>query len=93
MTNLTDPFLFGIFNEKEVKKVGNTPPKFSVGEIVDINTWTGMVYDFKVVDVKVTYHYRCNEYVWGYRLYKEGQTTGFSFEYIPEGYLRKKGEQ
>lgn len=46
--------------------------------------------DFKVVDVKVTYHNRLNEYVWGYKLHKEGEETGFSFTYIPEGYLREK---
>lgn len=88
--NILNPLLWGEVNEEEVKKVGNIPPQYSIGEIVDLNTWGGMKYDFEVVDVKVTYHNRLNEYVWGYKLYKEGETTGFTFIYIPEGYLRKK---
>lgn len=65
-------------------------PKYSIGEIVDLATWVDTRYDFKVVDVRVVYHRRCCEYVWGYKLHKDGEQTGFSFTYIPEGYLRKK---
>lgn len=88
--NIINPLLYGEINSVEVEKIGNTQPKYSVGEIVDLNTWTGKKYDFKVIDVKVTYHNRLSEYVWGYKLYKEGEETGFSFTYIPEGYLMKK---
>lgn len=87
--NIINPLLWGEINEEEVKKVGKIPPKYSINETVNLNTWGGMKYGFKVVDVKVTYHNRTNEYVWGYRLYKEDEDTGFSFTYIPEGYLRK----
>lgn len=75
---------------RTAKMVEKTVPQFSVGEIVDINTWTGMKYGFTVQDIQVTYHMRLEEYVWGYQLYKEGERTGFSFIYIPEGYLRKR---
>lgn len=90
--NIINPLLWGEINEKEVKRVGDVPPKYSIGEIVDLGTWTGTKYDFEVVDVKVTYHNRMGEWVWGYELYKEGEETGFSFTYIPEGYLRKKNK-
>ena len=78
------------YNTKEVERIKNTSPLYKVGEIVNLNTWVGEKYDFKVVDIQVIYHYRCNEYVWGYKLYKENERTTFSFEYIPEGYLIKK---
>lgn len=64
-------------------------PKYSVGEIVDLNTWVGMRYGFTIVDRKVIYHMRLSEYAWGYAVYKEGESTTFTFDYIPEGYLRK----
>lgn len=77
---------------RTAEMVEKTVPKFSVGELVDISTWVGMKYGFEVQDIQVTYHLRLNEYVWGYKLYKEGERTSFSFEYIPEGYLRKREE-
>lgn len=91
--NIINPLLWGDISEEDIARVGKTPPKYSIGEIVDLETWGGSKHDFKVVDVKVTYHNRMGEYVWGYKLYKEGESTGFSFQYIPEGYLRKKGEE
>lgn len=72
------------------KTVEKTVPKFSIGEIVDINTWAGIKYGFEIEDVHATYHMRFGEYVWGYKLHKDGERTGFSFEYVPEGYLRKR---
>lgn len=90
LKDIVNPLLFGPINEKEVGKVANTIPKYSIGEIVDLETWGGGKYNFKIEDIKVTYHNRLNEWVWGYKLYKENEQTGFNFEYIPEKYLRKK---
>lgn len=72
--------------------VNKTVPRFAIGEIVDINTWVGMKYGFEVKDIQVTYHMRLEKYVWGYKLYKEGERTGLSFTYVPEGYLSKRVE-
>lgn len=80
------------YNTEEVKRIKNTSPLYNIGEIVDLNTWAGKKYDFKVIDIQVIYHHRCNGYTWGYKLHKENERTTFSFDYIPEGYLRKKGE-
>ena len=90
---LINPLLYGPIDISEIKKVGGTLPKYTIGEIVDINTWVGEKYDFEVVDIKATYHPRMQEYTWGYKVYKEGESSGFSFEYIPEGYLLKKDER
>lgn len=68
--------------------------KYSIGEIVDVNSWTGMEYGFEVVDIEWIYHYRLNQYCWGYRVYHpEGKRTGLTFTYIPEGYLRKHEQE
>lgn len=91
--NIINPLLWGEISEADVARVGATTPKYTIGEIVDLETWIGGKHDFKVEDVKVTYHNRLSRYVWGYKLYKEGESTGFSFQYIPEGYLRKKGKE
>lgn len=90
LENIVNPLLLGNIDRNEVEKVAKTPPKYKVGEIVDLATWGGSKYDFKVVDVKVTYHNRLYKYVWGYKLYKQGESTGFYSTYIPEEYLRKK---
>lgn len=41
------------------------PPKFEIGEVVDLNTWVGMRYGFTIVDRHITYHPRLGEYTWG----------------------------
>ena len=87
---LINPLLYGPINLFEIERVGGTLPKYTIGEIVDINTWVGKKYDFEVLDIKVTYHPRMNRYTWGYKVYKEGEDSGFTFTYIPEGYLSKK---
>ena len=93
LKDLVNPLLWGNINYEDVARVGKTTPKYKLGEIVNLNTWGGMKYGFEVKDIKVTYHNRMEEYVWGYYLYKEGESTSFSFTYIPQGYLRKVEEE
>jgi hypothetical protein len=62
-----------------------TNPKYSVGECVIVNSWTQST-ECEVLEVAETYHPRMGEYTWGYRVNKD---TGFTFVFIPEGYLRK----
>ena len=45
------------YNTKEAERVKNISPLYKVGEIVNLNTWVGEKYDFKVVDIQVIYHY------------------------------------
>lgn len=52
------------YNTEEVKRIKNTSPLYNIGEIVDLNTWAGKKYDFKVIDIQVIYHHRCNGYTW-----------------------------
>lgn len=93
MSNLRDlinPFISNIYNLSEAEMVSKTTSKYSVGEHVNLQTWTKTKYDFEVVDIKITYHQRYNEWCYGYLLYKENEDTGFTMQYIPEGYLRKR---
>lgn len=93
MTSIHDminPFIINPEGLDDAKLVNKTKPKYSVGEYVDLQTWTETKRNFMVVDIKITYHQRCNEWCYGYLLYKENESTGFTMQYIPEGYLRKR---
>lgn len=90
---LVNSDLCGSVDFDEVEKISKTEPKYKIGDIVDINTWTGIKKDFEVKDVKITYHMRKDRYVWGYELYKEGEKTGLNFRYIPEGYICSKKDE
>lgn len=88
---MINPLLFGVVNKFAIEEVLKEKPKYSIGEIVDLNTWGGMKYGFEVTDIKVTYHNRLEEYVYGYMLnHPNGDSTGLTMTYIPEGYLRKR---
>lgn len=84
-----NPFLTNGLNIEEVKKDIKTEPKYEVGEIVDLETWGGSKKNFKIEDIKITYHPRMYRYCWGYMLSGK-ESTGLNFTYIPEGYLRKQ---
>jgi len=65
-------------------------PKYKIGEIVDINSWTGIKKNFKIIDIRIIYHNGMMTKVHGYLLDKPD--TGFNLVYIPEGYLISKSE-
>lgn len=88
--DFVNPFLSGSINEMAVRKVLEKEAKYQVGEIVDIANWVDLKKDFEVVDIKVTYHPRLDVWCYGYKVFKKDDETGLNFEYIPEGYLRKK---
>lgn len=64
------------------------PPKYSAGQRVIVNGWTGNALG-TVVEIKRIYHNRLFEWVWGYRIdYEKGGNPGLSLDYVPEGYLQ-----
>jgi len=66
--------------------------KYKIGEIVDINSWSGLKKNFKIVDIDEIYHRRLGEYVCGYKVDREDE-TGLNYHFIPEGYLEKSQTQ
>lgn len=63
----------------------DTEPKYKVGEKIKVSNWTGETEPLEILDIKKTYHYRMEEYCWGYKM--DGY-TGLTMVYVPEGYLR-----
>lgn len=86
-TNYT---MFHMDDQGHVVAANRPKQKYSVGEIVDVNSWTGMKYGFVVEDIDWIFHDRLCQYCWGYKVrHPEGKRTGLTFAYIPEGYLRE----
>lgn len=72
---------------------GKPKPEYSVGEVVDVCNWIRLEKGFVIEDIRWIYHDRLCRHCWGYRVsHPKGQTTGLTFLYIPEGYLRKHTE-
>jgi len=61
---------------------------FKIEERVRVNGWCGSALGV-VTGIKWIYHNRLEEYTWGYSVKYDDKDAGFSFIYIPEGYLRK----
>lgn len=85
-----DKYLISDVDILDVRRDIKEEPKYQIGEIVDLETWGGFKENFKVEDIKITWHPRMCRYCWGYKL-SGNERTGFNFIYIPEGYLRKRG--
>jgi hypothetical protein len=67
-------------------------PKYALNERVKCLGWGGS--DFgTIVGIRWIYHMRLFEYTWGYKINWENNGPGLSFEYVPEGYLRKIAQQ
>ena len=60
-------------------------PKYKVGEIVKVCSWTRDTIQ-EIQGIDWIYHPRMEEYSWGYSF---SEPTGLSFHFVPEGYLRK----
>lgn len=60
-------------------------PRYEIGQKVAFQNWverrTGVI-----IDIKWVYHRRVEKWCWGYMF--DGY-TGFTFKYVPEGYLRE----
>lgn len=66
--------------------MGHLIQEFKVGEQVEIRNWVGSEKG-TIAEAKVIYHYRLEEYTWGYRIDYEISSPVKSF--IPQCYLRK----
>ncbi len=62
--------------------------KYVIGERVKACGWVGEDYGI-IEDIMWIHHFRCNKYCWGYKIDFESDGPGLTFNYIPEGYLRK----
>ena len=62
-----------------------TEPKYKIGEFVKVAHWTGETKPLKILDIKEIYHYRLEQYCWGYKM--DGDTH-LTMTYVPQGYLR-----
>ena len=71
--------------EEDILK--DVEPKYKVGEVVKICSWTGETIQ-PIMAIGVAKYYRHDDMVitWGYKF---AESTGLTFEYVPEGYLRK----
>ena len=67
-----------------------TKSKYEKGEIVEINSWTKVVKNARILNMAEIYNQRSKEYEWGYKVDKTD--TGHPYIYIPEGYLTSKKE-
>ncbi len=62
----------------------NTQPKYKIGQMAIVANWGGKTEPLEILDIKITYHRRMHEYVWGYKMKGD---TGLTMIYVPEGYL------
>lgn len=60
-------------------------PKYKIGDKLKVGHWGGETDPLEILDIKWIYHFRLDEYCWGYKM--DGYTY-LTFEYVPEGYLR-----
>lgn len=68
----------------------NKECNYALRERVQVQGWSGAPKPGVITDVSWVFHPRLQQYTWGYRvLFDEGYSNPFTFEYIPEGYLRK----
>lgn len=67
-------------------------PKFIIGQRVTVTGWGGTADSGEIVSLKWIYHIRLNKWTWGYEIVWENNGPGFSFVFIPEGYLRAAHE-
>lgn len=72
-------------DEAAARKVFETEPKFYAGETVQVRSWGGTTVQ-EILEARVTYHNRLEEWVWGYRF---PEATGLTMRYVPEGYLSR----
>ena len=93
LEGLVNPEVWGNVRFKDILNMRYRMPEYTVGEVVNMNTWIGFKYGFKIIDIMAIFHERLAELTYGYKVYKENEKTGFSFDYVPEGYLRKLNEE
>lgn len=77
--------------DKTVRDRTVRKPTYSIEERVEVCGWTGKGTGI-IEDIREIYHLRLNEYTWGYKIKMDNKQQLFSFNYIPEGYLRKLNE-
>jgi hypothetical protein len=64
-------------------------PEFALNERVKSSSWGGDSDLGTIIGIKWIYHLRLFEYTWGYKIKWDNKDIWSTFEYVPEGYLRK----
>ncbi len=73
-----------------MKNLPNKTSSFSVMEKISSTGFGGTSDTGVIIGIKWIHHNRLSEWTWGYKIDWKNQGSGFSGEYIPEGYLKSK---